>query len=316
MEEAEDIYYPPKPEIQENSKTNINKSLMSLVLFILVFYFLLGDVQVLFLVVLILFIHEMGHFIAMKIFGYNGVNMFFIPLMGAMVTGEKDRISQLQRAIIVLAGPVPGVLIGCGVIAYAQSIGHNGAAVAGFMFLFINVLNLLPLDPLDGGKLIETLFFSSNEKIKQVFIVLSVVIMIGIGVLFQMYLLAFLGFYMSLRIKVLKRLSELRKKISVYDIPLTRTYDELTDKEYWTIRKEYIQSSKLNKMIDPNEYVVSQFEDRIAVSVRNVLITPIEKDISAPGKAFLLLLWAGSLVLPVLYAMPYLIETIQKFRMD
>jgi stage IV sporulation protein FB len=313
MQEVDETYYPPKPEIEEQSKTNINKSLLSLGLFILMFYFLIDDIQVLFLVVLILFIHEMGHFIAMKVFGYNGVNMFFIPLIGAMVTGEKDRISQSQRAIIVLAGPVPGVLIGCGIIAYAQTIGHTGAAVAGFMFLLINVLNLLPLDPLDGGKLIETLFFSSNEKIKQVFLIASVVSMVVAGVFFQMYLLAFLGLYMSLRIKMLKTLSELRKKISVYKIPLIRTYDELTDKEYWTIRKEYILSSKLNKMIDPNEYVESQFEDRIAISVRNVLITPIEKDISAAGKLFLLLLWAASLILPVLYALPYLAEIILKF---
>jgi stage IV sporulation protein FB len=313
MQEDDETYYPPKPEIEEQSKTNINKSLLSLGLFILVFYFLIADIQVLFLVVLILFIHEMGHFIAMKVFGYNGVNMFFIPLMGAMVTGEKDRISQSQRAIVVLAGPVPGVLIGCGIIAYAQTIGHTGAAIAGFMFLLINVLNLLPLDPLDGGKLIETLFFSSNEKIKQVFLITSVVIMVVAGVFFQMYLLAFLGLYMSLRIKMLKSLSELRKKISVYKIPLIRTYDELTDKEYWTIRKEYILSSKLNKMIDPNEYVESQFEARIAISVRNVLITPIEKDISATGKLFLLLLWAASLILPVLYALPYLAEIILKF---
>lgn len=313
MQEFDQTYYPPKPEIEEQSKTNINKSLLSLGLFILVFYFLIADLQVLFLVVLILFIHEMGHFIAMKVFGYNGVNMFFIPLIGAMVTGEKDKISQSQRAIIVLAGPVPGVLIGCALIAYAQTIGHTGAAVAGFMFLLINVLNLLPLDPLDGGKLIETLFFSSNEKIKQVFLITSVIIMVVAGVFFQMYLLAFLGLYMSLRIKMLKSLSELRKKISVYKIPLIRTYDELTDKEYWTIRKEYIKSSKLNKMIDPNEYVESQFEDRIAISVRNVLITPIEKDISAIGKLFFLSLWAASLILPVLYALPYLVEIILKF---
>ena len=313
MQEADDIYYPPKPEIEQQSKTNINKSLMSLGLFILLFYFLIDDVQVLFLVVLILFIHEMGHFIAMKVFGYNGVNMFFIPLIGAMVTGEKERVSQSQRAIIVLAGPIPGVLIGCGIIAYAQTIGHTGAAIAGFMFLLINILNLLPLDPLDGGKLIETLFFSSNEKIKQVFLIASVVIMVVAGVFFQMYLLVFLGLYMSLRIKMIKSLSELRKKISVYKIPLIRTYDELTDKEYWTIRKEYILSSKLNKMIDPNEYVESQFEDRIAISVRNVLITPIEKDISATGKLFLLLLWAAGLILPVLYALPYLAEIILKF---
>lgn len=308
MEETEDIYYPPKPEIKETSQTNMTKTLLSLAMFIVVFYLLIGDTQVLFLVVLILFIHEMGHFIAMKVFGYNGVNMFFIPLMGAMVTGEKDRISQLQRAIVVLAGPLPGILIGYGIIEYGQSIEHNELVIGGFMFLFINVLNLLPLDPLDGGKLIETLFFSSNESIKQVFLIISIVIMVGVGVVFQMYILALLGIFMFSRIKLLQSISKLRKKISSYKISLVKTYEDLTDKEYWTIRKEYLINSKLNKMIDPNQFETSQFEDKIAVSVRNILITPIEKDIPVVGKMFLLLLWVASLILPFLYAMPYFLK--------
>lgn len=308
MEEEESIYYPPKPEIKETNQNNITKSLLSLGLFVLVFYLLIGDTQVLFMVVLILFIHEMGHFIAMKAFGYNGVNMFFIPLMGAMVTGQKDKISQLQRAIVVLAGPLPGILIGYGIIEYGQSIGHNELIIAGFMFLFINVMNLLPLDPLDGGKLIETLFFSSNESIKRVFLIISIALMVGIAILFKMPILAILGIFMFSRIKLLKSMEDIRSRIRVHEIQLVTSYNELTDKDYWLIRKEYLINSKLNKMIDPNQFESSQFEDRIAMSVRNILITPIEKDIPVGGKIFLLLLWVASLVIPIWYSLPYILK--------
>ena len=143
---------------------------------------------------------------------------------------------------------------------------------------------------------------------KQIFLIISIVIMVGVGIYFQMLVLAILGVFMFSRIRLLKSLAELRKKISVYKIPLVRTYEELSDKEYWTIRKEYLINSKLSKMIDPNEYNISQFEDKIATSVRNILITPIEKDISLIGKLSLLILWAGSLIIPIWYAIPYFIK--------
>jgi hypothetical protein len=56
--------------------------------------------------------HEMGHFIAMKAFRYKDLGIFFIPLLGAYVSGSKREVSQKESAIILLAGPLPGIVLG------------------------------------------------------------------------------------------------------------------------------------------------------------------------------------------------------------
>lgn len=305
MEENDNyIYYPPKPELIAGNQNNLTRSLISLGLFMLVFYLIFNDTRVLFLVVLILFLHEMGHFIAMKAFGYNDVSMFFIPLMGAMVVGEKEKVSQFQKAIIVLAGPIPGILIGFGIMEYALSIEHTYVLTAGIMFMFVNVLNLLPLDPLDGGKLIETLFFAANEKVKQIFLIGSFVLMIAISIAYMEPILALLGVFMFSRIKMLQNLTQIRNKIRDRNINLNKTYDDVSDQDYWLIRKEYLLSSKLSKMIDPEVYENSPYEDKIAQSVKNILIKPIIKDISIIGKLLFVIIWLAGLVAPFLYAFP------------
>ena len=112
-QQAETDIYPEKPHINTESggSNKIIKSLGSLILFILIFM-IFFDVQYVFLLVLILFIHELGHFIAMKLFNYNDVNIFFIPLMGAVTSGEKSKTTQLQKVLVILSGPIPGIFLG------------------------------------------------------------------------------------------------------------------------------------------------------------------------------------------------------------
>lgn len=308
VEENEETYnyYPPKPTLQTNQGADWTKSLLSFLLFIAAFFIIVGDLRVLTLVLLILFLHEMGHFIAMKVFKYNEVKMFFIPLVGALTTGSKEKVSLKQRSIILLAGPLPGVLIGMGIMHYGQSIEHNEIIIAGLFFIFINLFNLLPLDPLDGGKLIETLFFVNDEMVKKIFLIISVIAMLAIGIFFEMYILVLVGAFMFSRIKTINLLQNIRSKISEMNFSLEKTYQELSDEEYWEIRKVYLNESKLSKMIDPNDFSNSQIEDKLAETIGGILIPPTERDLSVFGKLFFLLLWFGSIVLSVWYAIPFI----------
>ena len=81
-----------------------------------------GQDQFLFLMnlLIVLVIHEMGHFIAMKVFKYQNVRMLFIPLMGAFVQGKKSNYSQKQSLIVLIAGPFPGIIIGNLLFWYAN----------------------------------------------------------------------------------------------------------------------------------------------------------------------------------------------------
>lgn len=66
--------------------------------------------------VLVLAVHEAGHFIAMKVFGYTDLKVFFIPLVGAAASGRKIDATPTQRALVSLMGPLPGI-----VLAFAAS---------------------------------------------------------------------------------------------------------------------------------------------------------------------------------------------------
>ena len=107
-------FYPQKPALpKKENKSGWSMTLLSLLLFIASFLILFSDrIQFLFFLVLVLFIHEMGHFLFMKFFNYKDVKMMFVPLMGAFVQGVKSRYSQKESFFVVMGGPIPGILFG------------------------------------------------------------------------------------------------------------------------------------------------------------------------------------------------------------
>ena len=114
------------------------------------------------LVVLLVVIHEAGHLIAKKAFGYTDLQLFFIPFIGAAVSGRKDDASQVQRAIVALAGPVPSVIVSASylIACYRGMIEpHDLAMRISVVALIINGFNLIPLGPLDGGQFFSAIFF-------------------------------------------------------------------------------------------------------------------------------------------------------------
>jgi len=112
------------------------------------------------ILIAILFFHELGHFFAMKIFGYKDLSMFFIPFFGAAVTGRKLHVQAWQDAIMTLAGPLPGIILGVPLYFYGRMNELDLMKQTGFLMLIINAINLLPIKPLDGGRFFETILFS------------------------------------------------------------------------------------------------------------------------------------------------------------
>lgn len=114
------------------------------------------------LIVVLVVIHEAGHLIAKKAFGYTDLQLFFIPFIGAAVSGRKDDATQTQRAIVALAGPVPSVIVSAGYLigCYRGMIEpHDLSMRIALVALIINGFNLIPLGPLDGGQFFSAIFF-------------------------------------------------------------------------------------------------------------------------------------------------------------
>lgn len=302
MEPDDYTYFPPKPEIKEKNTSSILKTIGSLALFVALFALLGIKLNYIFLVVLVLFIHEMGHFIAMKAYGYEDVGMFFIPFLGAVVTGRKEEMSQFQRLIIVMAGPIPGIITG---VAFLLAF-HFGSLppiflLYGVVFVSLNVLNLIPLDPLDGGKLFELLFFSFSDFAKLLFNVLSALAMILVGFLYQSYVIMLFGGLMLFRLQNHVKLMKLRKRLMHLEIPLNVSYANLSDKDYWKLRKEYIQITNLESLIPPDSKDYDEKEEVLAPAIRNLLKTPVLNDVGLYGKLTFVLIWASSIIIS-LYA--------------
>ena len=117
--------YPRKPVLVERQQNALMRSLISLFIYALLFYFIFDrNLAYIAAILLVIIVHEMGHFAMMKLFNYSNVKIFIIPLLGAYTSGSKQQVSQGQLSLIILAGPVPGILIGCLLFFYNRDL-HN-----------------------------------------------------------------------------------------------------------------------------------------------------------------------------------------------
>ncbi len=102
--------------------------------------------------VALLFVHEMGHFVQMQREGVKPGWMLFIPFLGAALGARSLGGSALAEARVGLAGPVLGTLA-CVAVALVGALGGGdfwyALAFTGFL---LNLFNLLPIVPLDGGR--------------------------------------------------------------------------------------------------------------------------------------------------------------------
>jgi len=105
----------------------------------------------------LLYIHEMGHIVAMNMLRIPFSWPVFVPLLGAFVLSQKHKVSARDRVIISLSGPFLGILASAGVVAWHRwgiPLPETVLRLAGINAL-INGINLLPFWMLDGGRIAD-----------------------------------------------------------------------------------------------------------------------------------------------------------------
>jgi len=103
--------------------------------------------------IVLLFVHEMGHVFEAKHQGLPVSVPIFIPFMGALITMKQMPRNAWREARLAIAGPILGSL---GALAlYIAGVAYNSPHLKGLAFLgfLINLFNLLPVIPLDGGRI-------------------------------------------------------------------------------------------------------------------------------------------------------------------
>jgi stage IV sporulation protein FB len=292
----------PKPELEEpKNKMNVwLRSLGSLALFLVVGYFFFRHnwTWVMILTAVVVF-HEMGHFFAMKVYKYQELGIFFIPLMGAYVSGKKQEVSQKQSAVILLAGPLPGIILGLLSHFIADQTDIYFFEKLAWILVFLNLLNLLPVYPLDGGQLLHRLFLDDYNILGKIFVIISAGLMIWVAINSAFFPLLFFPFMMLTRMVGDLQHERIEKKIEAEGIDLMKSYQELTPEEYWKIRSAVIKYYPQFKDVNPAPpYEISSKEDQIITTIQGLLQRSLTQDLSIGGKILILVIWVASFAAP------------------
>src|SRR3954447_3163922 len=102
--------------------------------------------------VLLLLVHEMGHVIQLRREGVEASAPMFIPFLGAVVAAKSLGDDAAAEARVGLAGPVLGTLGAVAVFAAGESLDSEFLRALAFTGFFLNLFNLAPVTPLDGGR--------------------------------------------------------------------------------------------------------------------------------------------------------------------
>ena len=107
--------------------------------------------------VALLFVHEAGHALEAKRQGLPVSAPVFIPFLGAAILLKENPQNAWREAQIALAGPIVGSLGAAVVWWYGEATDNNLLIAVAFTGFFLNLFNLLPIVPLDGGRAVAAL---------------------------------------------------------------------------------------------------------------------------------------------------------------
>jgi Zn-dependent protease len=107
--------------------------------------------------VLLIFVHEMGHVLQLRREGIKASAPMFIPFFGAVIWAKSLGDNALAEARVGLAGPILGTLGSAALIPIADATGNDLFTALAFTGFLLNLFNLLPVVPLDGGRAMAAL---------------------------------------------------------------------------------------------------------------------------------------------------------------
>jgi Zn-dependent protease len=180
-------------------------------------YTWLFSFQFAFALVVCLVIHEYGHVRAMQYFGMKTKGVYLIPFFGGAALTDDKINTRWQDVVISMMGPCFGLFMSLAcLLAYWISDVPFFAGLAVFN-AFLNLLNLLPILPLDGGHVLKSISFSMNNKLG-VFICVAAA---ALGI-FVSFILGLSLFVFLMLIGCLEIFMEWRMRHNSHLLPLDR----------------------------------------------------------------------------------------------
>jgi putative peptide zinc metalloprotease protein len=136
-------------------------------------------------------VHELGHVWAMRRTGMPTPGFYFIPLFGGAAIGERAK-SEWQDVFIAAMGPSWGLLSAVPpALLYAATGEPFWAATCGFIGL-VNLFNMLPIYPLDGGRITNSLISSVGPLAQILYLVFAAGLVVAVAMYMRIYLVGLL----------------------------------------------------------------------------------------------------------------------------
>jgi Zn-dependent protease len=139
---------------QDSLAHGVFKTAASMLVSMVVYAALFGDIKFAIGFVLLMLVHEMGHVIALKHYGLASGAPLFIPFMGAVIDLRSPPQNAAQEAIVGIGGPMLGTAgaLACWLLAFAMPEYSAVFIQVAFWGFVLNLFNMLPVPPLDGGR--------------------------------------------------------------------------------------------------------------------------------------------------------------------
>ncbi|MBL8790905.1 MAG: hypothetical protein JNM45_10420 [Rhizobiales bacterium] len=187
------------------------------------------------MLVIALFVHEFGHLLAYRLMGQPWGRMIFLPFLGAVALPRLPFHSQGQSVFAALMGPGFSTLLAllCLIPAMLGDAPNPYVALFGLIVVGLNIFNLLPAEPLDGGVALRSVLgriMGSAARFGLMFVGLLIG---GIGMLMHQFVLVLFG-----GIAILANIRQ--RRIDVGLVPLSRLQIVITIFAYVSMTAAYM----------------------------------------------------------------------------
>ena len=155
---------------------------------LLSFWYLLGWREAV-LIALIVVLHELGHAAAMQMVGIQVQGIYLIPFFGGAAVPNTAYSSLGQLGFVALMGPAFSLIPTLALACLYYTTAETWALHAAFMFALVNGSNLLPIYPLDGGRVLDAVLASLSSQVAQAAAWVGVLTGLGAALYLQSFLL-------------------------------------------------------------------------------------------------------------------------------
>lgn len=213
-----------KPDEKTHTLISASVALVTGLLTLAAFGLMLGWI-VSGLLVAALLVHEFGHLLAFRLIGQPWGRLVFLPFLGALAMPRLPYETQAQAVFSALMGPGFSVPLACA-IAFPMMLGITlpaWLALLGIVVTGLNLVNLLPVEPLDGGVALRSVLAKLMGSYARFGLLAIGVLIVAAGLAYeQLILLVFGGISILANIRPrlidhgLKPLSSLQVSISAF----------------------------------------------------------------------------------------------------